>query len=229
MSGPRWAVYWAPPADHPLWVAGVHWLGRDTADPQDGRGPRCPEVAEPWRYGWHATLKAPMRLAPGRSLASLQEALARLAQRHHRFEMPPLATAWLSDFLALRPVDAVPEGHALRRLADDAVQSLDAWRAPPTEADRARHDGPGLSERQRASLRQWGYPHVLADWRLHLTLTGPLQADRAHWLAAAQSHFAPALAEPLACADIALFMQPAPDAPFQLQQRFPLSNPEPSS
>ena len=61
---PRYAVYWTPPADHPLWRAGCDWLGRDAERAQVDRPGEGPEALTraPRRYGFHATLKAPMRL-----------------------------------------------------------------------------------------------------------------------------------------------------------------------
>lgn len=60
MTGSRWAVYWTPEPAHPLWRAGCEWLGRDPAADTDGVPP--PHRRAPWRYGFHATLKAPMPL-----------------------------------------------------------------------------------------------------------------------------------------------------------------------
>ena len=68
MSGtlaPRYAVYWMPEPGHPLWAAGCTWLGRDGGAGGAGGGPARRHVASPWRYGFHATLKAPLRFAPG--------------------------------------------------------------------------------------------------------------------------------------------------------------------
>src|SRR5262249_53439438 len=38
--------------------------------------------------------------------------------------------------------------------------------------------GAGLSQRQIENLDRWGYPYVFEDFRFHLTLTGPIDADR---------------------------------------------------
>ncbi|MBV9811843.1 MAG: hypothetical protein JO326_03780, partial [Acetobacteraceae bacterium] len=65
----RVAVYYAPSPDDPLWECAVRWLGRD---PATGASCRQPDVAgieeataDPRLYGFHATLKPPMRLAAG--------------------------------------------------------------------------------------------------------------------------------------------------------------------
>lgn len=225
MNAARYAIYFAPSATHPLWAAGSAWLGRDAADREDRRPPSRPEVATPWHYGFHATLKAPMRLAPGMRLRKLQDAIQALTTRHRIFEMPPLVIGALGDFLALRPAAPLPSDHPLERLAADAVQSLDACRAPLSDAERTRHGRADLDERQRASLLRWGYPHVLENWRFHLTLTGSLAADdpvRVELHSAAGAHFAAALATPMQAEDVALFEQLAPGEPFHLRQRFAL-------
>ena len=68
----RVAVYYAPEPDDPLWAAGNRWLGRD---PDTGATLQRPDAIdipnltdEPAGYGLHATLKPPMRLAPGTAL-----------------------------------------------------------------------------------------------------------------------------------------------------------------
>ena len=220
----RHAVYFAPPPAHPLWRAGCEWLQRDAT------AAACPpplraHVREPWRYGFHATLKPPMRLAEGRDEASLHQAVAQLAQRTPRFEMPALSVQPLGDFLALQPVTPLPAAHPLRRLADSCVLALDAWRAPPSAQETQRRLKMALDDEQRALLQRHGYPHVLGRWRFHMTLTDALPADETLWATLqheAARHFEAALAEPLVCDAICLFVEPAPGAPFCLAQRFAL-------
>lgn len=222
----RHAVYFAPAADHPLWRAGCEWLGRDVDGVGAGRPARA-GVTSPWRYGFHATLKAPMPLAEGTSLEDWREALRHLASTHAGFPMPRLEVGELAGFLALRPAEAPPAASPLRRLADDCVESLDRWRAPPTEAERQRHLEAGLSARQREQVLRLGYPHVLDDWRFHMTLSDDLAArDPAAFARCrdeAQRHFAAALAQPLSCDALCWFVEPAPGAPFALRERFPLA------
>lgn len=220
----RYAIYYAPAADHALWQAGCQWLGRDPARSQDRR-PAPPQRYEPWRYGFHATLKAPMRLAPGCSEAGLDEALQALAARTPAFEMPTLAVDSLADFVALRPAQPLPRDHALWRLADDCVCGFDHFRAPPSSAEQVRRLGKPLDASALLRLRQWGYPHVLEGWRFHMTLSDPLPpAQREALLQQARQHFAPVLAgQPLRCSDIGLFVQAAPEQPFLLKRRYPLA------
>jgi hypothetical protein len=222
---PRHAVYFAPAPEHPLWQAGCAWLGRD-ARVLPAPPPARAEVASPWRYGWHATLKAPMRLAPDRDESGWLHAVRSLAAGHAPFDMPPLEVARLADFLALRPVRSPAARHPLRRLADACVLRLDLWRAVPTPAERGRQLRPGMSERQRRNVEHFGYAHVFEDWRFHMTLSGSLatldDSRIAQLHEAARRHFADALREPLRCDALCVFVEPSPGAPFELRHRFAL-------
>jgi len=220
----RYAIYYAPAAEHPLGQAGAEWLGREASDASD-QGPAPPQRTDPWRYGFHATLKAPLRLPPGRDESQLHEALQAFAARRPAFEMPLLAVDRLAGFIALRPAQALPPEHPLWRLADACVRELDRLRAAPTPAELARRLGQPLDAAAQLRLQQWGYPHVLEGWRFHMTLSNALpDAERETLMAAARLHFQAALAlQPLHCSDICLFKQPAPDAPFLLQQRYRLA------
>jgi hypothetical protein len=230
----RHAVYFAPAATHPLWLAGCRWLGRDARAGHALTPPARHAVSTPWRYGFHATLKAPLRLAAGCSAADWRAAVQAVAARHQAFVMPSLEVAWLADFMALRPCAPVPASDPLRRLADDCVLTLDRWReAAPAASIRSAPPG-GWSERQMQQLAQLGYAHVLEDWRFHITLsnaqaggrdtTGECHAEDRHQrlFRAAQAHFADALAQPLHCDALCLFTESAPGAPLVLQHRLPL-------
>lgn len=223
---PRHAVYFAPSPRHPLWELGCRWLGRDASDPADGGAPVHSLVAAPWRYGFHATLKAPMALAADVHESNWLAAVRTLAARHESFEMPALRVALLSDFIALRPVEPLEAAHPLRRLADDCVIALDPWRAAAAAPGRERVARAPLDARQRANLDRLGYPFVLDDWRFHMTLSDSLAGVEADRIAAlrtsATRHFAPALAMPLHCEDLCVFVEPVPGRPFELRHRFAL-------
>lgn len=208
-TGARYAVYILPPERHPLMRAGRQWLRPDRT-----------HTAEPRRYGFHATLKAPMRLAAGCHPEAFLAAVAALAQRHAAFEMPRLQVAPLGRFLALQPEGALEAGHPLCRLAADAVLALDPWRAPPTLAEVARRRPEALSERQRALLDRHGYPYVLDEWRFHMTLSDAVAPDTLEALSReACAHFESALSQPLRCEDLAVCVQASPDEAFVLWQR----------
>ncbi len=222
----RHAVYFAPAPEHPLWQAGCRWLGRDPrlvpAPP-----PASESVRSPWRYGWHATLKAPIRLHEGACESRWLDDVAALAAGHAAFDMPPLQVARIDDFLALAPREPLAADHPLRALADDCVLRLDRWRAPLTPQERQRQSPPGLSERQLEHVDRYGYAHVLDDWRFHMTLSDGVDGWGAARLealrAAAAAHFETALAAPLRCDALCVFVEPSPGAPFELRHRFPLA------
>lgn len=229
MTTPRCAVYWVPPATHPLWRAGCEWLGRDAERSMWTLRSVAPRevTRSPRRYGFHATLKAPLRLREGGRLDAFIDAVASLAQAHQPFTMPPLEVRWLADFLAVRPTHDLAPEHPLRRLADACVRELDEWRAPVSPAELERHvpsvnDDPHARER----AQQWGYPHVFDHWRFHMTLSSPLPggAVNAHQgvEALAREHFAPVLTSPLLCDGLSVFIEPAPGADFVLVKRLPL-------
>ena len=218
---PRYALYFAPPATHPLWAAGCAWLGRDPESGATSAGGA--HRADPRRYGFHATLKPPFSLRDGTTRSQLLAALSHFVDEQPPFDMPRLEVATLSDFIALRPVerDALAEGRPLRQLADDCVRLFDDFRAPPSAAERARRLGVALDALQRGNVDRWGYPHVFEHWRFHMTLSDSLPAAEAPpLLADATRHFAAALAEPLRCDGVALFVEDAPGVDFRLLRRF---------
>lgn len=220
----RYAVYFAPDPAHALWQAGCEWLGRDAADARDRR-PAPPQRAEPWRYGFHATLKPPMRLQPGLGEADLDAALQALAAGIGSFQMPRLHVDRLADFVALRPEVPLVRAHPLWRLADACVTALDRLRAPLSAEELARRLRHPLAPDALQRLQAWGYPHVLDGWRFHMTLSDSLPAAQQEAaLSDARRHFAPALSRLLRCTDLCLFRQGAPDQPFVLKRRYRLAD-----
>lgn len=222
----RHAVYFVPPRGHPLWQAGCEWLGRDPEQPAPGGSP--PEArAEPQRYGFHATLKAPMTLRAGADANAFLADVRRLAQDVPRFPMPPLQVRELDDFIALRPQPQPDAQHPLRRLADRCVVELDRWRAEMSPAEMQKRLS-GLDEEQQALLRRFGSARVLDRWQFHMTLSDSLprtpqgEALRARLMREAQSHFAAALREPLSADEIAVFIEREAGKPFELAHRFAL-------
>lgn len=219
----RYAIYYAP-APGPFARAAGAWLGRDP-DGDAGRAqPRVPGLAEataePRRYGFHGTLKAPFRLAEGATPEVLADATRTLAARLEPVVMPGLQLADLHGFLAL-----VPEGDtaALAALAAEVVAGLDHLRAPPTAAETARRRPDRLSPRQRVLLDLWGYPFVMEEFVFHLTLSGPLP-DPAGLMPAARAHFAPHLPRPFAVDALCIFAESAATGRFRLHHRVPLSS-----
>lgn len=207
----RYALYYAP-ADRGLWQAGAAWLGRDA---ETGSAVPHPEVAgladatlAPCKYGLHATLKAPFRLAAGATADDLAEALAHVAAQIAPVVLPGLGVASLGGrFLALRP-----EGDetGLMDLAAEVVTRFEPFRAPLTEAELARRKPETLSPRQRDLLTAFGYPYVFEEFRFHMTLSGDLpEAELARLAPEAEAFFAPHLARPFAVDQLCLFGEDA--------------------
>lgn len=224
----RVALYYAPEADDPLWLAGTAWLGRnpETDEPVAPRallGARAADItAEPASYGLHGTLKPPFRLAQGVDYAEFVAVVAHLALGIQPFTLPPLGLRSLEGFLALQESAPCLE---LQAFADLVVAAMDPFRAPLTEAELARRRRHPLSPGQEAMLTLWGYPYVFQLFRFHITLTRRLNAAEAAVIRPlAEDHFKEALAEtpPRRVRSLAIFTQDAPGAPFRLVSRLPL-------
>jgi putative phosphonate metabolism protein len=220
----RVALYYAPlPAD-PLTHLSAAWLGRDPVTnapvPQPDLNGIAEFTAEPRVYGFHATLKPPMRLIQGTDWHSFMAAVRAMAADLAPFDLPPLAIADIFGFLALRETEPCPP---LQALADACVERVDNFRAPPSAEELARRRRATLSAEQDALLVRWGYPYVFDAWFFHMTLTRRLSAEeKAIVLPAAHAWFAPALAVPRRVEDICLFTQAAPGAAFTLAERIRL-------
>jgi putative phosphonate metabolism protein len=178
----RYAIYYMPHEQSPLSRFGCSVLGYDAATGADVPYPEDPLFLEPaalgWtaaprRYGFHATLKPPFKLAPGCSIEDLTAHLAVFASDQRAFPVD-LKLADLQHFIALVPVATPP---ALQRLADDCVRDFDRYRAPLSPADRERRHPDRLSPSELENLDRWGYPHVFDDFRFHMTLAGPLETE----------------------------------------------------
>jgi putative phosphonate metabolism protein len=226
----RYAVYFAPPAGSALAEFGNAWLGRDPEGPPPRPRPAVPGftaealdaiTAAPRRYGFHGTLKPPFALAHGTTRASLIAAIGDLAAGLSAVELPPLAVKLMGGFLALAPASECP---ALDRLASSCVRALDPFRRAPGADEVARRRAGGLTARQEALMRRWGYPYVLDEFRFHLTLTRALTADEAGRLKPALAGIvAPALAARAAIAELCVFEERAPAGDFQLTRRVALA------
>jgi hypothetical protein len=166
------------------------------------------------RYGFHATLKPPFRLAEGRTPEELDAAVARFAAARADAVIPRLSLARLSGFFALVPGAGAQGLHAL---ASEVVQGLDDFRAPPADAEVARRNRALLTPRQLELLDKWGYPYVLEEFQFHLTLTDSIPDRRRLEVQRALSDwFAPLLGASVPVDALAVFTEAAPGAPFTL-------------
>jgi putative phosphonate metabolism protein len=221
----RVGIYYCPHEDDPLFAAGSAWLGRDPTNEDRTAQPDIPGIdevtAEARSYGFHATLKPPMRLADQCSWDRLLSATHELAARITPFELPRLAVTDLHGFLALCETTFCAPMHAL---ADACVEQLDRFRAPPSEAELARRRRAGLTAAQEAMLVRFGYPYVLNTWFFHMTLTRRLSAaEHVTWRPAVVRYFEDAIAMPRTVTDICLFTQAGPGAPFVIAERIALA------
>lgn len=178
----RYAIYFSPQRHSPWWQFGAHWLGRDECNGAPLAQPELSQLtvtelhaitAEPRRYGFHATLKAPFRLRGEHKVASMMAQMRALAANLKPLPLGPLQVVTLGNFVALVPVAAPDE---LSTLAAQCVTALDALRAPLSAAELARRLGAQLDAREQELLQLYGYPYVLERFRFHFSLSGPLAA-----------------------------------------------------
>jgi putative phosphonate metabolism protein len=228
----RVAVYFAPPPDHPLSREAAAWLGRDAwtgvsldrgTVPGFGVATVDALTADPRRYGFHATLKPPFRLAEGRSLDELRDALASFSAGRPPVLIETLRLERIGPFFALTPDGDRTAVHAL---ADDVVRAFDGFRAPPSKGEIARRRPELLTPRQREYLTDWGYPYVFEEFRMHLTLTGQVPEEyRAPMEAVLRERFAAFIGRPLALDRLCLFVEPTPPGDFVVDTAIPLTGP----
>ncbi|MFD1795378.1 DUF1045 domain-containing protein [Paracoccus aurantiacus] len=172
----RYAVYYTPPQGQFADFA-ARWLGWDAVAGREVAQPVLPglDIAKitsaPRKYGFHATLKAPFRLAADRGSDALYAAVEKLAERLSPVTLDGLTLSRIGGFLALTPVG---ETAGLNELAAEVVKTLDPFRDALTAAEIARRNPDALSPRQRAYLDRWGYPYVFDEFRYHMTLTSSL-------------------------------------------------------
>jgi len=219
----RYAIYYAPARGTALDRFGAQLLGYDAWTGEDLSAPDfAVQAASDWRdltqdprkYGFHATLKAPLSLAPGTTEADLLAACASFADKPRPIPaIRPVVDA-ISGFIAVIPGE---QSHELDRLAADCVSCFDGFRAPLTPEDRARRNPSTLTLRQCNHLDRWGYPYVMEDFRFHMTFTGRLDAVRREAvLATLRQRFSEIGIERLAIDRIVLFRQDDASSRFRI-------------
>lgn len=225
----RYAIYYTPRPDAPLARIAADWLGRD---PFGGAvrpvtsvaGLSLQEVAfhtaSPRRYGFHATLKAPFRLAPGETEASLRAALDAFARQTPAVTIPRLVVSQIDGFFALVPAAPL---QPLNGFAGEVVRAFDPFRAPLTDAEIERRNPDSLKPAEFRNLCQWGYPYVFETFRFHMTLSGraaPQESPRLR--AAIEELFSGVLVHPVPVDALTLFVESEPGAPFMALSRHEL-------
>jgi putative phosphonate metabolism protein len=208
--------------------AGATWLGWDSvagipvAHPEVDGLPDTAEVLTrtPRKYGFHGTIKPPFTLAAGTDANALSDAAAAFCASRAPVTIPRLEVRRLGGFIAVVPAEP---SAALADLAAATVAALDAFRAPPSEAELARRRKARLTDRQEALLLRWGYPYVMEEFRFHLTLTGRLEPEAAEAARAALArHFAEIIPKPWTIGSLCLMGEDA-QGRFHVVHRYTLS------
>ena len=218
----RFAIYYVPRRRTPLAQFGREWLGVDIETGNVDPAPNS-YVDSPRKYGFHGTLKAPMRLKPGVTVSAVFEAVEALSSRLSPVTLSPLTLKTLNGFLALVPQEQqVRNVGKLSELAWACVTELDSFRAPLTNEEREKRKN--LTPEQQQNLESWGYPFVDKDFRFHMTVTSMLDDDN---LQKARVLVTPALsnieAEPVVLDALSIVGDPGNSGNFRLLERFDLT------
>jgi putative phosphonate metabolism protein len=229
---PRYAVYFVPADDHPLFRFGRAVLGYDCYSGEEPAPPPLPGIGpaelaaltrEPRVYGFHATLKAPFRLLSPLAESDLMQEFATFVAAQNTIPVIAPCVRTLGAYIAVmarRPCDT------LDQLAARCAEQFDRFRAPLASKERERRLAAGLDPTEIANLDRWGYPFVFDAFRFHMTLAGPVPpARRAEILALMGEAFARHCgAAELPVDRLALLRQDTAQARFRVlaQKAFPV-------
>src|SRR5882724_4184584 len=132
---PRYAIYYASQHRSDLDRFGAEHLGYDAWSGEDLPFPEMvvrtvPDwralTEDPRKYGFHATLKAPMTLADGKTEAELLAACAAWAEMPRPVPVIKPVVQSISGFIAVVPGEPSPD---LQQLAADCISAFDGFRA----------------------------------------------------------------------------------------------------
>ena len=192
----RYAVYFLPDWESRLFQLASQLIGWDCQEGRRHSPPGPKELANPdgidiesatraaRNYGFHATIKPPMRLARETNAAELAARAAEITAGHRPFQVN-LRIKRQGRFVALVQEEPPLE---LAGLAADCVKGLDRFRARPRPGEIEKRRAAGLTPRQEDMLARWGYPYVLDEFRFHMTLAGPMdERDAASFIALART------------------------------------------
>ena len=226
---PRYALYYAPRQACPWRTFGATWLGRCAFDDKEVDQVRIDGVEPlllrslteaPRRYGFHATLKAPFRLAQDTSVADLIDALDRFCATQSVIELAQPKVVRMGQFAALAWPD---QRDQVTSVANECVVRFDDFRAPLVTSEIERRRTAGMTPRGEELLMQWGYPHVLDEFRFHMSLTGQLGPAPAMVVRriyeAAEQGVSNLAGTPFLFDAISIFEEPVPNAPFRALHR----------
>ncbi|WP_425090781.1 DUF1045 domain-containing protein [Tropicimonas sp. S265A] len=136
MKYARFSICITPDPDSDLARLGKHWLGWDIDQAVELPFLKVDNLkvsalsltARVRRFGFHALLAPPFRLANGHSPLDLHHTAQALAAHLEALEFPGLYLSAEDDQLALRPMGDLAPLHRLQHIAD---QVFDEYRAPP--------------------------------------------------------------------------------------------------
>lgn len=173
------------------------------------------------RYGFHATLKAPMRLAAGCTEAELCAAADIFAAQQTPVAIPWLRAAAIGSFRALSPGGDRSE---LNALAAAALREFDHFRAPVDSTDIRQRHPERLTPNQRGLSERWGYPFVLDEFLFHFTLTDAVPAERIFAVdAMIEEHFSAIVGTDVRLTSIAISVEPEPGSSFEILSVHPFT------
>ena len=158
---PRYAIYYTAAQGSALDRFGASLLGYDAYGGDDLPFPDGLPLdwrdltQDPRKYGFHATLKAPMALADGKAEARLAAACELFADLARPVPVIQPVVDSISGFIAVIPAEPSAE---LELLAAEATKAFDPFRAPLSPEDRARRN-PDRADAAAARLsRPLGLP-----------------------------------------------------------------------
>ncbi len=227
---PRYAIYFVPGSDSVLYRFGAGLIGYDSYSGQPLSFPPGIEAeveswvhftSDPRKYGFHATLKAPIALAVGQTETALMAAMDEFARTPRVIPAIAPTIRSISSFIAIVPHTPCAE---LQAFARDCVTAFDGFRAPLTASDRERRNVSTLSERQTAYLDRWGYPYVFEEFRFHMTLAGSLTANRIEATAAIlRERFSKLELQSVSIDRLTLLRQEDAESRFKIIRHWPLT------
>jgi hypothetical protein len=215
----RHAIYWTPDPGSDFAAFGDRWLG--AARESFGLSPSLAARAakSPARYGLHATLKAPFRLAEDVRTADLQDALDSFCAERRGPSGGALALAAFQNYLGLVLSSRTAD---IDWLAAECVTRFDGFRAPLNGADRSKRDDASFSAAEHAFFESFGYPYVLSAFRFHISLAGPLPpAELKEVSVALAPQLAPFIAAPFRIDSLSLLGEPHGGGVFEPLSRHP--------
>lgn len=221
MDCTRYAIWWVPRPGTTLARFGAEWTGwcpdRGMGGARRALGvlsrPRAGVPGAGRLRGLHASLRAPFRLAPGRSVWALEDALADLAARTAPVQLPRLHVAVEDGRVVLAPMR---RDEALSRLAAAVAEAVQPFAA----ADGVTADASAAAGREAAPPAG---PRAPLGFRLALSdRLDP--ADAAVVAAELAPSLAPVLAGSQTIGDLALLCEPGRGRPWRLRERYALDD-----